>query len=139
LWSDTLKNHISLSNGSIQNIDGIPDAIKSLYKTVWEIKQKSIIEMARDRQPFIDQSQSMNLFIEDLSFKKFNALQFYGWKCGLKTGSYYIRTRVAMMSQKFTISPEVQREIELNEILKSQEKAKTVVDDEQNICLMCSS
>ncbi len=139
LWSDNLKNYISLNNGSIQNIDGIPDNIKVLYKTVWEIKQKSIIEMAKDRQPFVDQSQSMNLFIEDLSFKKFNALQFYSWKCGLKTGSYYIRTRVAMMSQKFTISPEVQREIELNEILKSQEKAKTIVEADEEICLMCSS
>lgn len=139
LWTNKIKNYIMLNNGSIQNIDGIPNNFKQLYKTAWEIKQKNIIEMGRDRQAFIDQSQSMNLFVEELDIRKFTALQFYSWRCGLKTGSYYIRTRPAMVAQKFTISPEIQKEFELQQLLKEQEKNKTLIDDEEEICLMCSS
>ena len=123
--------------GSIQNIEGIPDNMKELYKTVWEIKQKNIIEMARDRQPFIDQSQSMNLFLEDFSYNKLLKIQIYAWKQKLKTGSYYIRSRPVNTSQKFTISPEIQEELKLQELERQEQLMKTLLEDEEEICLMC--
>jgi ribonucleotide reductase alpha subunit len=139
IWSEKMRNHIILNNGSIQSINGIPPNMKEIYKTVWEIKQKSIIDMAKDRQAFIDQSQSMNLFIEDFNYKKFNTIQMYAWKSGLKTGSYYIRTRPAIKGEYFTIDPSFQKELELKDILLEQEKNKTVIKQEEEICLMCSS
>ena len=117
----------------------MPDHFKKIYKTAWEIKQRNIIEMARDRQPFIDQSQSMNLFVEDLTFDKFTAIQFHAWNNKLKTGSYYIRTRPAIDGQKFTIDPEYQEKFEIKEILREQEKNKTILKEEEEVCLLCSS
>ncbi len=106
LWNDNLKNELIAANGSVQNIDVIPDNIKELYKTVWEMKMKDIIDMAADRGAFIDQSQSLNLFIENPNFAKLTSMHFYGWKKGLKTGMYYLRTKAARDAIKFTVKKE---------------------------------
>ncbi len=103
LWNDRMKNLLIAANGSIQEIDEIPDDIKSMYKTVWEIKQRSIIDMAADRGAYIDQSQSLNLFIQDPNFAKLSSMHFYAWKKGLKTGMYYLRTKAATDAIKFTV------------------------------------
>lgn len=103
LWNEEMKQQILLANGSIQSIPEIPEHIKSLYKTVWEIKQKSIIDMAVDRSPFICQSQSLNLFLENATSNKLTSMHFYAWKKGLKTGMYYLRTTAASEPIKFTV------------------------------------
>jgi ribonucleoside-diphosphate reductase alpha chain len=102
IWNDKLKNKIIVANGSVQNISEIPDNIKALYKTVWEISQKVIINMAADRGAYICQSQSLNLFVQDANFAKLSSMHFYGWKAGLKTGMYYLRTKAAADAIKFT-------------------------------------
>ncbi len=102
IWNDRLKNKIIVANGSVQNISEIPDNIKALYKTVWEISQKVIINMAADRGAYICQSQSLNLFVQDANFAKLSSMHFYGWKAGLKTGMYYLRTKAAADAIKFT-------------------------------------
>jgi ribonucleoside-diphosphate reductase alpha chain len=91
-------------NGSIQNIKEIPDDLKNLYKTVWEISQKAVIDMAADRGAFICQSQSMNLFIANPTISKISSMHFYAWKKGLKTGMYYLRSKAAVDAIKFTVS-----------------------------------
>lgn len=106
LWSEEMKNAIIANNGSIQSIDGIPQEIKDLYKTAWEIKQRSIIDMAADRGAFIDQSQSLNLFMESPNYKKLTSAHFYAWEKGLKTGMYYLRSRPAVDPIKFTVDVE---------------------------------
>lgn len=103
IWNDKLKNKIIAANGSVQNISEIPDNIKALYKTVWEISQKVIINMAADRGAYICQSQSLNLFVQDANFAKLSSMHFYGWKAGLKTGMYYLRTKAAADAIKFTV------------------------------------
>ena len=106
LWDDSLKNAIMRNNGSIQAIDGIPEDIKELYKTVWELKMKDIIDMSRERGFFIDQSQSLNLFMENVTTSKLTSMHFYAWKSGLKTGMYYLRTKAAVDAIKFTVTKE---------------------------------
>lgn len=103
IWNDGLKNKIIAANGSVQHIDEIPANIKEIYKTVWEIKQRTIIDMAADRGAYIDQSQSLNLFIQDANFAKMSSAHFYAWKKGLKTGMYYLRTKAAADAIKFTV------------------------------------
>jgi ribonucleoside-diphosphate reductase alpha chain len=103
IWNENLKNKIIAANGSVQGIPEIPQNIKELYKTVWEIKQRTIIDMAADRGAFIDQSQSLNLFIQDANFAKMSSAHFYSWKKGLKTGMYYLRTKAAADAIKFTV------------------------------------
>jgi ribonucleoside-diphosphate reductase subunit M1 len=103
LWSTDMKNLIVAHNGSIQNIPNIPDDIKKLYRTVWEIKQKDLVDMAVDRGAYIDQSQSFNVHMTDANFTKLTSLHFYAWKKGLKTGMYYLRTRAAADAVKFTV------------------------------------
>ncbi|VDQ00397.1 unnamed protein product [Trichobilharzia regenti] len=103
LWSDSLKSAILLNQGSIQHIDGIPEELKPLYKTVWEISQKKIIDMAADRAPFIDQSQSLNLHLAQPNYGKITSMHFYAWRKGLKTGMYYLRTRPAADPIKFSV------------------------------------
>ena len=103
LWNDDVKNAIMANNGSIQAIDGIPDNIKELYKTVWELSMRDIIDMAADRGLFIDQSQSLNLFVESPNMGKLTSMHFYAWKKGLKTGMYYLRTKAASAAIKFTV------------------------------------
>uniref|UniRef100_A0A6C0LNC6 ribonucleoside-diphosphate reductase n=1 Tax=viral metagenome TaxID=1070528 RepID=A0A6C0LNC6_9ZZZZ len=105
LWSQGLKQKIIGLNGSVQGLDEIPEDIQALYKTGWEIKQRTLIDMAAARGPFICQSQSLNLFLENPTYAKLTSMHFYGWKAGLKTGCYYLRTKAPVMAQKFTIDP----------------------------------
>lgn len=123
LWNEDLKNKIVAANGSIQEVDEIPQDIKELYKTAWEIKQKTLIDMAADRGAFICQSHSLNLFVQNPSFSKLTSMHFYGWKRGLKTGMYYLRTKAAVDAIKFTL------------------EAKPVISCQANNeeCLSCSS
>ena len=88
LWDDEMKNQIISRNGSVQGIDEIPDDIKALYKTVWEVSQKTVLKMAADRGAFIDQSQSLNVHVAEPNYGKLTSMHFYGWKLGLKTGIY---------------------------------------------------
>ena len=106
LWDKNMINYLKLCGGSIQNITGLTKEFKHLYRTSWEISQKSIMEMAVDRQPFVDQSQSMNLFFKDFTFDKFSTSQLFAWRNKLKTGSYYVRTQASIAPQKFTINPD---------------------------------
>jgi len=105
LWTKEIKDLIMLYEGSVQSIDAIPDDIKALYKTVWELKQKVLIDMAADRGPFICQSQSMNLFMESPDFKRLSSMHFYSWTKGLKTGIYYLRSKAKAKTQQFTLDP----------------------------------
>jgi ribonucleoside-diphosphate reductase alpha chain len=104
LWNENLKQEIMRANGSVQNIDIIPQDIKDLYKTVWEMSMKDIIDMSRQRGYFIDQSQSLNLFMEGATFSKLTSMHFYAWQSGLKTGMYYLRTKSAVDAIKFTLN-----------------------------------
>ncbi len=110
LWNEDMKHKLMASNGSIQHIDEIPQELKDLYKTVWELSQKVIIDMAADRGAFICQSQSMNLFVENANFGKLSSMHFYAWQKGLKTGMYYLRSKAAVDPIKFTVSAEAQQE-----------------------------
>ena len=105
LWSEAMKQRIISQNGSVQGIKEISDDLQALYKTSWEIKQRTIIDMAAQRGPFICQSQSMNLFMENPTYAKLTSMHFYAWKQGLKTGCYYLRTKAPVMAQKFTVDP----------------------------------
>jgi ribonucleotide reductase alpha subunit len=105
LWNKDIREQIMINDGSVQNIDGIPDDIKALYKTVWEIKQKSIIDLAAERAPFVCQTQSMNLFVAEPNPNLLTKMHFYTWSKGLKTGMYYLRTRPRASTQQFTIDP----------------------------------
>ncbi|MGA0232784.1 MAG: ribonucleoside-diphosphate reductase subunit alpha, partial [Saprospiraceae bacterium] len=109
LWSNEMKQRLMAANGSIQNIDNIPQNIKDLYKTVWEIKQKVIIDMAADRGAYICQSQSLNLFVENPNLAKLSSMHFYGWKKGLKTGMYYLRSKAAVDPIKFTLDADYKK------------------------------
>ncbi len=109
LWNDETRQIIIAANGSIQNIEGLPDTLKALYKTSWELSMKAIIDMSADRGAFICQSQSLNLFMESATFSKMTSMHFYAWQKGLKTGMYYLRTRPAADPIKFTLSAKHQR------------------------------
>lgn len=128
LWNESLKQEIMRANGSIQNIDIIPKNIKELYKTVWELSMRDIIDMSRQRGYFIDQSQSLNLFLEGATMAKLTSMHFYAWKSGLKTGMYYLRTKSAVDAIKFTLDnnktaqPEA-TEAEVNPIAKQKQVA----------------
>jgi ribonucleoside-diphosphate reductase alpha chain len=109
LWNDDLKEEIMRANGSVQGVN-IPQELKELYKTVWELSMKDIIDMSRHRGYFIDQSQSLNLFMENANYSKLTSMHFYAWKSGLKTGMYYLRTKSAVDAIKFTLKTEVKKE-----------------------------
>lgn len=134
LWSEMMKQQIIARNGSIQGIDQIPESIQKLYKTSWEIKQKTLIDMASCRGAFICQSQSLNLFLADPNYAKLTSMHFYAWKKGLKTGVYYLRTKAPVMAQKFTVDPELQREAAKSEMQRQMRKNE---DNEE--CVMCGS
>ena len=104
LWNEELKQEVMRHNGSVQNIDRIPQDLKDLYKTVWEMSMKDIIDMSRQRGYFIDQSQSLNLFMQDANYAKLTSMHFYAWQSGLKTGMYYLRTKAAVDAIKFTLN-----------------------------------
>jgi len=136
LWSEMMKQQIIARNGSIQGIDQIPESIQNLYKTSWEIKQKVLIDMSAARGAFICQSQSLNLFVSDPNYAKLTSMHFYGWKKGLKTGLYYLRTRAPVMAQKFTIDPDLQKAAEKSELERIIRK--NAADNEEG-CTMCSA
>ena len=104
LWDNDMRSEIIANNGSIQKIERIPEELKELYKTVWEIKQRAVIDLAQARAPYIDQSQSLNIHMEAPNFGKLSSMHFYGWKAGLKTGMYYLRSRAAVNAVKFTVN-----------------------------------
>ncbi|MBS7256413.1 ribonucleoside-diphosphate reductase subunit alpha [Flavobacterium branchiicola] len=110
LWNEELKQEIMRHNGSVQNIDIIPQDLKDLYKTVWEMSMKDIIDMSRQRGYFIDQSQSLNLFMQDANYSKLTSMHFYAWQSGLKTGMYYLRTKAAVDAIKFTLNNDKKEE-----------------------------
>ncbi len=131
LWNKEMRDNIILENGSVQNIYNFPDDLKAIYKTVWETSQRTVIDMAADRAPFIDQTQSMNLWLSNPTFGKVNSMHMYAWKKGLKTGMYYLRSRSAVDAVKVTVSSEkVARE---NIINSSQNH------DDPEDCLTCSA
>lgn len=127
LWNEELKNEIIRANGSIQHIETIPEDIKELYRTVWELSMKDIIDMAADRGIFIDQSQSLNLFVENPNLGKLTSMHFYAWKKGLKTGMYYLRTKSATDAIKFTVGKKAS--IEPNITAETLQQAKTSAAD----------
>jgi len=129
IWDKNMKDTIILNNGSIQNIDSIPDDVKELYKTTWEIKQKNIIDMSADRGIYICQTQSLNIFMEEPDFQKLSSMHFYSWSIGLKTGSYYLRTRPRAQTQQFTIDPE---------FIRNNNKKKCI-EQNDGTCMLCSS
>jgi ribonucleoside-diphosphate reductase alpha chain len=111
LWNENLKQEIMRHNGSVQNIDIIPQDLKELYKTVWEMSMKDIIDMSRQRGYFVDQSQSLNLFMQDANYSKLTSMHFYAWQSGLKTGMYYLRTKAAVDAIKFTLNNDKKEEV----------------------------
>ena len=111
-WDNDTIEHLIVHKGSIQNMQQVPTFMKTLYRTVWEIPQKSLIDMAADRQFFIDQSQSFNIYLNEPNMEKLTKIHFYGWKKGLKTGSYYIRSRSVISSQNVTVDPLKEKECE---------------------------
>ena len=138
IWNDMLKNKLMASNGSIQNIDEIPENIKELYKTAWEISQKEILDMAADRGAYIDQSQSLNIFMENANFAKLTSMHFYGWKAGLKTGMYYLRTKSATDAIKFTLDKAAISE----PVAKTEEERMAEIScslDDPDNCVSCGS
>ncbi len=128
LWDEGLKQEIMRANGSIENIDIIPDDIKELYKTVWELSMKDIIDMAKHRGYFIDQSQSLNLFVEGATMAKLTSMHFYAWKSGLKTGMYYLRTKSAVDAIKFTLDKKVKEEPTPTEPIVKKESPEVVAN-----------
>lgn len=137
LWNSAMKNKLMASNGSIQNIDEIPEDIKALYKTAWEISQKVIIDLAADRGAYICQSQSLNLFMENANFAKLTSMHFYGWEKGLKTGMYYLRTKAATDAVKFTL----EKATEIVPVAKTEEERLAEIAcslDDPESCEMCS-
>ena len=136
LWDDSMKDRIMEANGSIQEIKEIPENIKLLYRTVWEISQKSVIDMAADRGAYICQSQSMNIHMQDATFGKLTSMHFHAWKKGLKTGLYYLRTKAATDAIKFTIVKEEKKNIEE----KAEEQAAIQCSiDSKDDCEICGS
>ena len=136
LWDDSMKDKLMEANGSIQGFKEIPDDIKHLYRTVWEISQKSIIDMAADRGAYICQSQSMNIHMQDATFGKLTSMHFHAWKKGLKTGLYYLRTKAAADAIKFTIVKEEKSDV--NQEAENQAAIQCSIDN-QDDCEMCGS
>lgn len=160
-WNDEVKEMLIASNGSVQNIDGLPEDIKELYKTAYEIKQRTLIDLSADRGAFICQSQSLNLFVESPNFAKLTSMHFHAWKSGLKTGMYYLRSKAAAEPIKFTLSSkyqqkyvpqpntnatvvttnsfEVQSEIIPEQNAANSEEGLACSLDNPDECLMCGS
>eukprot|EP00635_Sarcinochrysidales_sp_CCMP3193_P010659 CAMPEP_0118907224 /NCGR_PEP_ID=MMETSP1166-20130328/10776_1 /TAXON_ID=1104430 /ORGANISM="Chrysoreinhardia sp, Strain CCMP3193" /LENGTH=193 /DNA_ID=CAMNT_0006846587 /DNA_START=38 /DNA_END=619 /DNA_ORIENTATION=+ len=105
LWDQQMRDDLLRHEGSVQPIDRVPASLKNLYKTAWELKQKHLVDLAADRGPFVDQSQSLNAFLPSPDYQKLTAFHFYGWKKGLKTGMYYLRTKPAANAIRFTLDP----------------------------------
>ena len=148
LWNETLKQELMRQNGSVQNLD-IPKDLKELYKTVWEMSMKDIIDMSRQRGYFVDQSQSLNLFMQDANYSKLTSMHFYAWQSGLKTGMYYLRTKSAVDAIKFTLNNDKKAEplpvveVAANTIEMTADEYRTMIELAKNAgpedCEMCGS
>lgn len=141
LWNDNMRQKLMAANGSVQDIPEIPQEIKDLYKTAWELSQKDIIEQAADRGAYICQSQSLNIFMENANFGKLTSMHFYGWKKGLKTGMYYLRTKAATDAIKFTVDKSVTSQGKGEEKPMTTEEIQSQVScslDDPDNCEMCS-
>ncbi len=138
LWNKDMRQKIMAANGSVQNIQEVPQRLKDLYKTAWEISQKAIIEQAADRGAYICQSQSPNIFMENANFGKLTSMHFYGWEKGLKTGMYYLRTKAATDAIKFTVDKTVTEEPMAAKIVEDQQAAIACSLDDPDGCEMCS-
>ena len=138
MWNKDIRQKIMTANGSIQNINEIPQRLKDLYKTAWEISQKAIIELAADRGAYICQSQSLNIFMENANFGKLTSMHFYGWEKGLKTGMYYLRTKAATDAIKFTVDKTVE-ELPLLATVEEQQAAIACSLENPEDCEMCGS
>eukprot|EP00796_Vickermania_ingenoplastis_P008327 gene8328-5838_t len=135
LWDHEMRNEIISRDGSVANIDRIPQDLRTLYRTVWELSQKAIIDMAADRGKYIDQSQSLNLFLQNPSPGKITSMHFYAWRSGLKTGMYYLRTKSAVDAIKFTVDPSRMKEIKAEE-----ENQRGITNNNgPTDCLMCGA
>ncbi len=134
MWSEDLKQKIIANNGSVQEISEVPPSIKERYKTAYEIKQRTLIDMAAARGAFICQSQSLNLFVADPTYAKLTSMHFHGWKRGLKTGIYYLRTKAPTAAQKFTVDPELLAAVQADK--EQRDKEKYAADEG---CTMCSA
>jgi ribonucleotide reductase alpha subunit len=143
LWSLEMKDEILRHKGSVQEIEGIPDDLKELYKTTWEIKQRHVIDMAADRGAYIDQSQSLNIHMTDANPARVTSMHFYGWRKGLKTGMYYLRTKAATDAIQFTVEQKAVDEtvdglaIRADEATSLEEIACSL--DTPDDCLSCGS
>eukprot|EP00977_Amphora_coffeiformis_P020085 scaffold7825_cov162-Amphora_coffeaeformis.AAC.16 len=133
LWDETVRNRIIADNGSVQNVDSIPAELREIYRTVWEIPQRAILDMAADRAPFVCQSQSLNIHIASPDSKKLTSMHFYAWQKGLKTGMYYLRTRPKADAIKFTVNQETLV------AQKNKENAPKVEEEDDEICLSCGA
>ena len=140
LWDEDMKNRLIAANGSIQNIKEIPDNLKLLYRTAWEISQRSILDMAADRGAYICQSQSLNVFMENVNNSKLTSMHFHAWKLGLKTGMYYLRTKAAADAIKFTIDKKYKDEVKTGEApeLTHEEQVAMCSIENGSDCEMCS-
>ena len=138
LWNDDMKNRIMAANGSIQNIDEIPQNLKEIYKTVWEIKQRTLIDMAADRGAFICQSQSLNVFMENPNFAKLTSMHFHAWRKGLKTGMYYLRTKAARDAIKFTLERAASQGNPTAKTAEEQQAEISCSLDNPDACESCS-
>jgi len=136
LWTPLMKDKLIAANGSVQNIPEIPDNIKQIYKTVWEYSQKNLIEMAADRGAYIDQSQSFNVHMTNVSTAKLSSMHFYGWQKGLKTGMYYLRSQAAADAIKFTVD---QAALEADAKKKLESMTKAAAKKEEEECLNCGA
>ncbi len=142
IWNNDMKNKIIANNGSVQNIPEIPEDMKPIYKTAWELKNKILINMAADRGKFICQSQSLNLFMEAPNFNNLSAMHFYSWKKGLKTGIYYLRTRPVTKAQQFTIEPtkKMTKKQSVSDLRDEEKRKVAMVCDRSNPdCEACSA
>jgi ribonucleotide reductase alpha subunit len=144
MWTDSVRNQIIADGGSVQNVPEIPKEIRDVYKTVWEIPQRVILDLAADRSPYICQSQSLNIHIADPTTKKLTSMHFYAWKKGLKTGMYYLRTRPKADAIQFTVDQQ-QLTVDRQKAVASKENMEITkfkgldIKDEADECLNCGA
>jgi len=139
LWNDGLKNRLIEVNGSIQNMPDVSQELKDLYKTIWEISQRAVIDMAADRGAYICQSQSMNIHIQDANFGKLTSMHFYAWKKGMKTGMYYLRIKAATDAIKFTVRKNQEAQPTVEEAKDQNQSDMACSLDNPDDCIACGS
>merc|ERR1711971_1187332 len=139
IWTPLLKDKLIANNGSVQELKEIPADLRSIYKTVWEISQKQLINLTADRGHFIDQSQSFNIHMNNPNFGKLTSMHFYGWKKGLKTGMYYLRTKAAADAIKFTVDQEaLDKDAELTKLKRRRTSRRCPADSTMPTTASCA-